>query len=208
MDAKTSFEFIRKSALPQVPSTDAGPPSTTHISVIDAQGNAAAATFSHGESNGRAVGDSGIMMNNLLGEADLLPGGFGTAPTGLRLSTMMTPTIALTDDGALYALGTGGANRIRTSITQVLCNLLTQGLDPVAAVNAPRMHFENGTLNAEVFHREDEGKGLEALAPAQWVPFQTPNLYFGGINLVERGPEGAFNGLGDARRGGSFIVVD
>ena len=201
------FDTYRKQRLQSIPLVDGGPASTTHVSVIDAQGNAAAATFSHGESNGRAIGDSGIMMNNLLGEADLLPEGFGTAPTGVRLSTMMSPTIALTSSGGLYALGTGGANRIRTSITQVLYNLMSRNMTAIEAVNAPRMHFEGGALNAEIFHRSDEGSALANLGAEAWIPFQEPNLYFGGVNLVQRHEDGSFDGIGDARRGGSFIAV-
>ena len=59
-----------------------GPASTTHISVIDAAGNAVGITFSHGESNACVLEGMGIMMNNFLGEEDILPDGLGSAPPG------------------------------------------------------------------------------------------------------------------------------
>jgi gamma-glutamyltranspeptidase/glutathione hydrolase len=61
---------------------------TTHISVVDAQGNAASLTLSNGEGSGYVLPGTGIMVNNMLGEEDLNPGGFHrwdsdvAAPTG------------------------------------------------------------------------------------------------------------------------------
>ena len=50
---------------------------TTHVSVIDRDGNAASASLSNGEGNGSIVGNFGFMLNNMLGEEDLSPGGLG-----------------------------------------------------------------------------------------------------------------------------------
>lgn len=94
------------------------PGNTTHLSVVDAAGNAAAITLSHGEGNGHAVGDTGILMNNFLGESDLFPAGFFRIPPGTPIATMMAPTILQFPDGGVAALGTGGANRIRTVVPQ------------------------------------------------------------------------------------------
>ena len=64
---------------------------TTHISVIDRDGNAAAASLSNGEGNGSIVGNFGFMLNNMLGEEDLTPEGLGNWREGVRLSSMMAP---------------------------------------------------------------------------------------------------------------------
>ena len=50
---------------------------TTHVSVIDADGNAASVSLSNGEGNGYIVGKFGFMLNNMLGEEDLTPDGLG-----------------------------------------------------------------------------------------------------------------------------------
>jgi len=50
--------------------------STTHISVIDSEGNAASVTTSHGEGSSYVIPGTGIMVNNMLGEEDLNPHGF------------------------------------------------------------------------------------------------------------------------------------
>jgi gamma-glutamyltranspeptidase/glutathione hydrolase len=186
-----------------------GPPQTTHVSVIDRWGNAAGVTFSFGEGNGHFIGDTGIMMNNLMGEQDLFPDGFGKAPAppGERLPSMMAPTIVDGPDGSVAVIGTGGANRIRTAIVQVVSYLTDFGFCPEAAVRAPRLHFERGILNAEVFDWKQGTAVLESLGAAQLVPFAEPNLFFGGAHIVRRLADGTVEGGGDPRRGGTCRFV-
>jgi gamma-glutamyltranspeptidase/glutathione hydrolase len=201
------FHALRAEPTLAAPPSPGGPSSTTHVSVIDAAGNAAAITFSFGEGNAHIIGDTGIMMNNLMGEEDLFPGGFGSAPQGERLPTMMSPTLMLDDAGGVTVLGTGGANRIRTAIVQVVSLLTDFGLDCEHAVAAPRMHYEAGVLNAEVFEMYDGGKQLEALEPRKLIAFPERNLFFGGVHMVRRSGDGNLDGAGDPRRGGACIKV-
>jgi gamma-glutamyltranspeptidase/glutathione hydrolase len=198
--------LLASPTLPVAP-TKAGQPSTTHVSVLDAAGNACAVTFSFGEGNGQLIGDTGIMMNNLMGEADLHPGGFGTSPAGERLSTGMSPTILLDDDGGVTVLGTGGANRIRTAITQVVTFLVDRGYDATRAVAAPRIHFVAGVLNAEVMEMHDGGEALAKLGAESFLRFEEKNLFFGGVHLVRRAADGTLSGAGDPRRSGAFRNV-
>ena len=183
------------------------PNNTTHGSVVDARGNAAAVTFSYGEGNGYFIGDSGIVMNNLMGEEDIHPHGFGSSPPGERLPSMMAPTLLVQDDGAVTAIGTGGANRIRTAMVQVISRLVDFAEQPEPAVAGPRLHFEKGVLNAEVFDRGDAAQGLESLGASQMVPFDEPNLFFGGVHLARRAADGQLEGVGDPRRGGVSRAV-
>ena len=190
----------------QGPSQPGGPSCTTHISVVDSSGNAVGVTFSHGESNGRPIGNTGIMMNNFLGEEDLLPKGLGTAAPGQRLATMMSPTIVSTDDGSMFVLGTGGSNRIRTAILQVLGRILDEDMTPAEAVKAPRLHYESGVLNVELFN-ESEREKFHGIDTSAFVPFDAPHMFFGGVNCAARMANGQLNGGADSRRGGHCIVV-
>ena len=199
------FELL-SAGRPSAPKGPGGPASTTHVSVLDEAGNAAALTFSYGEGNGHVLGSTAIMMNNLMGEEDLHPNGFGRSPTGTRLSTMMSPSLVLHDDGAITVLGTGGANRIRTALVQAIA-LLERGYDPERCVATPRIHYEDGVLNAEVFARADGGANLAPLAARKFVPFAERSLYFGGVHAVRRAADGTLSGAGDPRRGGAFRRV-
>lgn len=199
--------FAEEPRLDKCVASAGGSNDTTHVSVIDSAGNAAAITFSYGEGNAHIIGNTGIMMNNLMGEEDLFPAGFGSAAPGERLPTMMSPTLMLGDDGSITVMGTGGANRIRTAIVQVISLLQDQHLAAEPAVSAPRVHFENGVLNAEVMELIDGGASLEELAPKRLVRFPEHNLFFGGVHMVQRLADGTLRGAGDPRRGGVCIVV-
>jgi gamma-glutamyltranspeptidase/glutathione hydrolase len=178
---------------------------TTHISVIDADGNAAAASLSNGEGNGYIVGKFGFMLNNMLGEEDLTSEGLGNWRGGTRLSSMMAPTIIAGRDGSVTALGTGGSNRIRTAILQVAVNLIDRGMSLEDAVVAPRLHLEKcGTLSFEP-GREDAG-GLLAAEPSAHA-WPDLNLFFGGVQSARRHANGSVEGAGDPRRSGVALTV-
>jgi gamma-glutamyltranspeptidase/glutathione hydrolase len=178
---------------------------TTHISVIDASGNAAAASLSNGEGNGFIVGKFGFMLNNMLGEEDLMPEGLGRWREGVRLSSMMAPTIIAGADGSVTALGTGGSNRIRTAILQVAVNLLDHGMSLEDAVAAPRLHLEKcGTLSFEPGLGDAE-RLLAAHPDARVWP--DLNLFFGGVHSARLNANGSLEGAGDPRRKGVAMVV-
>ncbi len=185
---------------------------TTHISVIDAEGNVAAATITNGEGNGHMVEGCGFMLNNMLGEEDLNPQGFHLWKENTRLSTMMAPTVLRGEDGSLTALGSGGSNRIRTAILQVIVNLIDRGMDPETAVLAARLHVERGgTVSLEEGPWEEHFPAgardalLDAFPGTERWPAR--NLFFGGVHTARRTASGAFEGTGDPRRGGVALIV-
>lgn len=174
---------------------------TTHISVVDSSGNLASLTLSNGEGSSYVLPGSGIMLNNMLGEEDLNPDGFHRLPAGIRLASMMTPTIVNLGDGGQIALGSGGSNRIRSAILQVLTNVLEFGMGLEQAVTAPRLHLEHDQLNIEAGFSAEALQVLES----QWPGMEAwpgTNLFFGGVHAVERLANGDFRAAGDHRRGG------
>lgn len=180
---------------------------TTHLSVLDAAGNAAALTITNGEGSGYVVPGTGIMLNNMLGEEDLHPHGFHRWRTDTRISSMMAPTVAVDRDGTITVLGSGGSNRIRTAILQVLSHLLAHGLAPEDAVNHPRIHLEDRRLSVEPGFSEE---ALAALADefTDMVRWEHLNMFFGGVHLVRGRPDaGVLEGAGDPRRGGVARIV-
>ena len=179
--------------------------STTHISVLDGDGWACSVTCTNGEGSGIVVPGTGIHVNNMLGEQDLSPLGFFTHPPGRRLPSMMAPTVVLGTDGAPeLAVGSAGSNRIRSTLLQVIVNVIDRGMDAAGAVAAPRLHFEDGLVYAEP---GIDATPLEA-AGYQMGWFRHMNLFFGGCQAVERDPEtGALDGAGDPRRGGAVVVA-
>lgn len=174
---------------------------TTHISVADAEGNIASLTASNGEGCSYVLPDTGIMMNNMLGEEDLNPGGFNRWKKGCRLASMMSPAVAELPDGTRFALGSGGSNRIRSAVTQVLVNLLDFGMTPEEAVAAPRIHLEGDMLSIEPGLPPATLEALRSAAPRSHL-WPEKNLFFGGVHTVSVSHGGIFDGAGDPRRGG------
>lgn len=181
---------------------------TTHISVVDGAGNAAALTLSNGEGAGYIVPGTGIVMNNMLGEEDINPHGLHRWPENSRMSSMMAPTVLVGDDGRLAALGSGGSNRIRTAILQVLLGLIDFGLPAVDAVALPRLHLEGGTLGLEPGFAEAEAAIAAAGPDVEVHRWPEANLFFGGVHVAERRAGGAgFAAVGDPRRGGVGRII-
>ncbi|CAN5750290.1 hypothetical protein BH23GEM11_BH23GEM11_21630 [soil metagenome] len=143
---------------------------------------------------------AGFMLNNMLGEADLQPRGFGRWPTGVRLTSMMAPSLLAESDGRVVVLGSGGSNRIRSALLQVIAGIVDHGLPLEDAVARPRLHVEGSRLEIEGGWSEGAVAGLTPAWPDHAV-WPEPNLFFGGVHAVEQRPRGSA-GAGDPRRGG------
>lgn len=178
---------------------------TTHVSVIDDQGMAVGLTTTPGESAGFVVGDTGVIMNNLLGEKDLHPRGFHTLPPGVRLSSMMSPTIILDKSYPRAVLGSGGSNRLRTAILQTVSNIIDFDLPVGEAVKRPRVHFEGRVLELEGGFDPTTADSLEQ-AGYQVNRWPGRNMFFGGVHTAAV-VDGVLGGAGDLRRGGAVETL-
>jgi gamma-glutamyltranspeptidase/glutathione hydrolase len=181
--------------------------STTHVSVIDAEGNAASVTTSNGEGSSYVIPGTAIMLNNMLGEEDLHPHGFHQWVPSQRISSMMAPTILLEDHQPKLVLGSGGSNRIRTAILQVISNVVDFEMPLETAIAAPRMHWERGTLHLEPGYSPTAVQQSQTSDTVKIIPWQKTSLYFGGVHAVARDSEGQFHGVGDDRRGGAVVIA-
>ncbi|MDP6500316.1 MAG: gamma-glutamyltransferase [Candidatus Marinimicrobia bacterium] len=177
------------------------PPSrgaTTQVSIIDKAGNAASVTTTNGEGCGYLIPELGIMLNNMLGEEDLNPSGFHHFKRQQRLPTMMSPTVIMGSNGPELVIGSGGSNRIRSAIIQVILNL-KKGMNLESAINASRIHLEGNILHCEPDISFPEKCELpEDIHIHQW---DEQNLFFGGVNAATRD-----EAVGDPRRGGTGVI--
>jgi len=182
--------------------------STTHVSAIDKDGGAASITLTNGEGCGYVARGTGVQLNNFLGEEDLNPGGFHLHDAGGALPTMIAPTIALRDGRPALVLGSGGSNRIRSIVSQVLARVV-RGESLEAAVLAPRVHAEQDDAWVELSGRTDPDAIVRALQERfeRVHPFPGPAFFFGGVHTAAVSPGGARQGVGDARRGGAVEYV-
>jgi gamma-glutamyltranspeptidase/glutathione hydrolase len=191
----------------RLPTDDAG---TSHLCVIDAQGNAVACTETINTYFGSHVVEPrfGIVLNNEMDDFAALPGipnAFGliqsennaVAPGKKPLSSM-TPTIAVREGKAVYVAGASGGPRIISATLQALLNMHRFGMTPQQAVAAPRFHHQwlPETLYLEAPLRETlavplSRRGHELTAPS----------HVGTAQAVMRTPRGLLGGS-DPRKGG------
>jgi gamma-glutamyltranspeptidase/glutathione hydrolase len=178
---------------------------TTHISVLDVDGNAASLSASTGSGSGVIVPGTGIHMNNMLGEYDLNPSGRALAP-GHRMTSMMAPSIVLSGEYPRLVVGSAGSVRLRGAIMQVVANVVGHGLPVEEAIDRPRVHVDEPHVHCE---GGQEAGTVEALRDAGYdvVGWRRQNLFFGGVSAVERREGGSLAAAGDPRRGGFGVVV-
>ncbi|MEM7172841.1 MAG: gamma-glutamyltransferase [Pseudomonadota bacterium] len=127
---------------------------TTHLSVVDSQGNAVSLTFTINSYFGskRMAEDTGFFLNNEMDDFTAKPGApnlFGLvqgarnaiAP-GKRPLSSMNPTIVTKDDEVFLVLGSPGGSRIITITLQGILNVIDHGMNISEAVNSPRVHHQ------------------------------------------------------------------
>ncbi len=178
--------------------------STTHISVMDSEGNAASVTTTNGEGAGYIIPDTGIMLNNMLGEEDLMPDGFHNWKENIRISSMMAPSMITGKEGVECVLGTGGSNRIRTALMQVIFQHLNQGKNIDTAVEYPRIHIQDDVIEVEPGYNEDQLKKIIPIENESVNIWDKKAMYFGGVHSVSINKD-HLNGVGDSRRSGVVL---
>jgi gamma-glutamyltranspeptidase / glutathione hydrolase len=175
-------------------------PSTVHTSATDSDGTACAVTISAGYGSGAVVPGTGMYLNNSLGEVELVGAGFHTLPPGTRLVSNMAPTVGRRADGSVIAVGTPGASRISTAISQVLINFLHLGMSLTEAVAHPRMHVEAFAGTPTIAY--EPGLDVRPIDDMTARRFPDVSMYFGGVQAALWDPLSGLYGAADPRRSG------
>jgi len=178
--------------------------STVHTSAVDDNGIACAITASSGYGSGEMPAETGLWLNNCLGELELNRRGLDAGPPGIRLPSNMAPSIARRK-GAVLALGSPGADRITTAMHQFLVNTLQLDMTLDQAIAHPRLHVD--TSGEEDRLMTEAGLDLpDVNLPTTVMP--ELNMYFGGIGatLVKNG--GDIQVASDPRREGGTVICD
>ncbi len=195
-------ELLKRAGLGDLPALRAA--GTVHTSAVDDTGLACAITLSDGYGSGAMAPETGIWLNNCLGEPELTPEGYHSLPPGRRLISNMAPTVARRGRDAALAIGSPGADRITTSILQVLVNHLHVGLPLQAAVDAPRLHVELVEEGARVAY--EPGLPVAELAVVSRA-YDAPSMFFGGVEAVAWTRGRGFDLGADRRRTGGTAIA-
>jgi gamma-glutamyltranspeptidase/glutathione hydrolase len=174
-------------------------PSTITVSAVDSSGEAVAATFSAGYGSGVVPAGTGLLMNNSMGELELIPGGPGSLVPGERMLSNMAPT-TVRSGNSVFALGSPGADRITSALMITLTRLILGGDDLHAAVEHPRLHPESLEPLAIAAERGLDLEGDEI----RW--YEDRHMFFGGVNAAGL-IDGELVAHADSRRVGSAVMV-
>lgn len=129
-------------------------PETTHVSVLDAAGNAVAytTTLNHGYGAKIVVPGAGFLLNNEMDDFSakentanaygLLGRDANAIAPNKRMLSSMTPTVVLREGEPFLVTGSPGGSTIITTVLQVIVNVIDHGMDLEAAVGAPRFHHQ------------------------------------------------------------------
>ena len=112
---------------------------------------------------------------------------------------MISPSIIMKDKKPFILLGSGGSNRIRSAVIQVILNCIDKGHGIEEAILSPRIHLEGNDLYFEPGINISDNDIAEHIT---LHPFEEKNLFFGGVNAVT-----PIEGFSDTRRGGTVEIV-
>lgn len=215
LDTASTTAPARPAAAPHRPTTKEPPGNTTHLSVVDAQGNMVALTQTINDFFGAGVfvPEHGIIMNNELFDFTFSQGGSPNAPQpGKRPRSSIAPLLVVRDGRPVATLGTPGGRRIPSALVQILVRCIDFGQPLQQAIDAPRIHVEHATSRI-TYETRIAPEVIDATAAilgrnGTWVFEKKGGMdnYFGGAQgiWIRDTPDGTrLEGAADPRRNGA-----
>lgn len=182
------------------------PPDTTHVSVVDRQGNCVALTHSLGSSSGVITPGLGFMYNNSMVNFHPYAGHPNSIAPHKSRTTGMAPTIIYKDNQPVLVLGAPGATRIITSNLQVILNVLDFGMSISDAVLAPRFDCEGDLIKCQARIPEYLCAQVREKHPITRIPYSHGGLAH--VNAITIEPaSGALAGAADTGTAGMALQV-
>jgi gamma-glutamyltranspeptidase/glutathione hydrolase len=178
---------------------------TTHLTAADGKGNVVTTTQTINSLFGARfiVPGTGMIPNNYMNTYDPRPGNALSIEPGKRVTTSMSPVMAVRNGKVAYALGLPGGRKIFPSVLQALVNLIDHGMELQEAVEAPRIWTEGPVLEVEHGIPENVRKGLEA----RGHKVQVMPTVAGGMNAIQFHDDGSMTGAACWRADGAAAAL-
>ncbi|HSJ29298.1 MAG TPA: gamma-glutamyltransferase family protein [Acidimicrobiia bacterium] len=179
---------------------------TTHVSVIDEQGNCASITHTLTTCSGVVVPGTGFTWNDCVSLMDPIPGRPNSYIPGKARASAISPTVILRDGAPWMVVGAPGGWSISSAVSQAISNVVDFGMSPVEAVSAPRLHSEGTPVYAElrVSRRTVEAMRARGMDVVHSLHNYDPAFASVQLALVDGG---VFKGGADPRRLGGAVAI-
>ncbi len=173
---------------------------TSHLAVVDGDGNAVSATTTVGVLFGSGVYTDGFFLNSAASNFDAR-----TRGVNRYANSTMSPTLILDGGQVRLVVGAAGSQYIQPAITQVTLRMLAFGEDPGLAVAAPRIHANAGSRDVEVEPGFSPAVYAGLVARGYRPVSRVADITFGGVHAVLVRKDGRRVGLADPRRDGAAV---
>ena len=188
-------------------SPDDGVGCTTHYSIIDHWGNIVSATHTIGLfwGSGMVLDGTGLLLNGEMNDFSEGPAHINAVAPGKIPRSHMCPTIVFKNDRPYMILGSPASHRIPSAVLQTVSNVIDHDMDIVAAVAAPRVHWQDGVLHLEAGIASHVASQLEQKGHVV-NRYAAKDRYFGGVQAIHIDPRfGFLTGAADPRRDGQAL---
>jgi len=177
-------------------------PHTTHLSVISDDGTAVSMTHTLGNPSGYIPTGLGFMMNGGMSTFDPRPGSNNSIAPGKRRSTTSAPTIVLSNQRPIIAVGAPGASWITSAVVQSLSNVLDFGMSAQEAVMAPRIAITSNAVDISNriprrVQRVLEGRDYEVRRSPLSYAFAAPHMVTAVHGRLDGGADPQRDGYAD-----------
>ena len=181
---------------------------TTHISIIDKEGNAVSVTTTLNNSYGSrtVVGGAGFILNDEMDDFSVKPGApnlygavggkINAIEPGKRMLSSMTPTLVLKNKNVFSVIGTPGGTTIPTSVVQTIVNLIDFKMSVKDAVFAPKFHHQ-WQPDSVLVEKDFNKKTMEILSKKGYVFIQRSQI--GRVEAIVKLPNGTLDAVADIR---------
>ncbi|TCU11732.1 gamma-glutamyltransferase [Rhizobium sullae] len=202
--AEAHARSIKAGEVASVSRLDRSQRDTTHISVIDKHGNAAAMTHTLGSPSGAITEGLGFMYNGTMSRFNPVPGNPGSIAPGKRRPSSAAPTIVFKDGDPSIVIGAPGGSYIAPAVAQCLMNMIDFDMPVLEAVAAPRVIGVSNKIDiCNRIRHSVEGE----LREQGYEVARSPQPYaFAAVHAI-RINDGVSKGAADPQRDGMSISV-
>ena len=201
-------ERIRAGERTHVPRLNAGgreSKDTTHVCVVDGDGNCASLTHSLGRPSGVVTDGLGFMYNGCMGVFDPRPGRAGSLAPAKSRFTAMCPTMLFDDHGPWYVVGAPGGTYITMGVLQAILNVVDFAMSAQESVAAPRFCTTSDTIDVTNRILRRTQRALEDMGYP--VRRSAKSFQFAGVHALRRTAGGGWQGGADPGRDGMALAV-